>query len=61
MMHKFKKDDLVLVKMGERKLEMRVIDLADGLFYRLDWTLCGYNSLLNTVKIPEKSLIKKIG
>ena len=60
MMHKFKKGDLVLVKIGERKVEMRVVDLIEGLLYKLDWTLCGYNPLLNTVRIPEKSLIEKI-
>ena len=56
-MHKFKKGQIVLVKMDKRELKTKIIGLVeDRLFYFIDWENCGYNKILNTVKISEKAL-----
>lgn len=51
--------DLVVVVIGSRPpMELRVLGCVDrsGPHYMLDWTVCGFDSVLNTVAIPEGSL-----
>lgn len=53
----YEKDSLVVIKIGQRPpLKIRVLERLDGDFYLLDWSECGFNSLLNTVRIPATSL-----
>lgn len=57
MTHKFSEGQTVFVKIGNRLLlEMVVLECLEGLMYRLDWSGSGFNSLLNAVRIPEKSI-----
>jgi hypothetical protein len=59
-MHKFKKDDLVVMILSSRgPIRMRVLELVrkkDAPFYKLDWGSCGFDSILNTVSIAEKAV-----
>ena len=49
--------DFVWIKIGERPpMEIRVIERTKDDRYLLDWGSCGFNSLLNTVRIPSSSL-----
>jgi len=58
--HKFNEGQVVFVKIGDRPLvEMVVLERLEGLLYRLDWSHSGFNSLLNSVRIPEKSICEK--
>jgi hypothetical protein len=55
--HKFQRGQTVFVRIGSRPpLEMVVIECLEGLMYRLDWSLSGFDPLLNAVRIPEKSI-----
>ncbi len=57
MNHKFQRGKIVFVRIGSRPpLEMVVIECLEGLMYRLDWSRSGFDSLLNTVRVPEKSI-----
>lgn len=61
-MHKFEINEFVHLRVGSRILKTIILEkLAEkeGLFYKLNWEICGYNKILNTVRISEKS-IKKI-
>jgi|688.fasta_scaffold1017779_3 hypothetical protein len=57
-MHKFKPDDIVMLKLKERgPMEIRILERVEGKpFYRLDWGSCGFNKILNTVAISESAL-----
>jgi hypothetical protein len=57
MNYKFKPDELVLLKLNQRILRIRILERVEGrLFYRLDWGSCGFNKVLNTVAISEGAL-----
>jgi hypothetical protein len=41
--------------------QIRVIEqVPDRPFYKLDWGSCGFNSILNTVRITEQALAAKM-
>lgn len=53
----YEENGVVVVKIGERPpMNIRVLKRLDGDFYLLDWGACGFNSLLNTVRIPAASI-----
>lgn len=48
---------MVWLKIGDRPaMNIRIVKRLEGDRYRLDWGQCGFNSILNTVSIPAKSL-----
>lgn len=54
---KHSKGDFVWLKIGSRPpMRIMIIETLNDDFYLLDWGSCGFNSLLNTVRIPGKSL-----
>jgi len=54
----YEENGAVMVKIGERPpMTIRVLKRLDGDFYLLDWGACGFNSLLNTVRIPVDSIL----
>jgi hypothetical protein len=54
---KFKAGDLVWMRIGERPpVRIRVLGVADNGLYLLDWSSCGFNALLNTVRISGRRL-----
>jgi hypothetical protein len=57
-MHKFKPNDIVMLKLKERgPMEIRILEQIEGKpFYRLDWGSCGFNKILNTVAVSESAL-----
>jgi hypothetical protein len=57
-MHKFKPNDLVLLKLKDRgPMEIRILERVAGRpFYKLDWGSCGFNKILNTVAVSEEAL-----
>jgi hypothetical protein len=57
-MHKFKPDEIVMLKLKERDpMGIRILERVEGKpFYRLDWESCGFNKILNTVAISESAL-----
>jgi hypothetical protein len=49
--------DIVWLKIGDRPpMKTRVLECLAGDLYLLDWGSCGFNAILNTVRIPGKSL-----
>lgn len=51
--------DKILLKIGSRpEMMFSIIAVMSGkkISYRVDWTEHGFNDLLNTVSIPEKSI-----
>jgi hypothetical protein len=62
MNHKFSVNELVVLKIGERTVETKILEKikkAEGkLFYKVDWEICGYNKILNTVAISETAIEK---
>jgi hypothetical protein len=56
-MHKFKPDDIVLLKLKDRPMKIRILERVEGRpFYKLDWGSCGFNKILNTVAVSEEAL-----
>lgn len=54
---KHNKGDFVWLKIGIRPpMKIMVINALNDDFYLLDWGSCGFNAILNTVKICGKSL-----
>lgn len=57
---KHNKGDFVWLKIGRRPpLKIMILDTAGCGMYFLDWGSCGFNPLLNTVRISGNSLRKK--
>jgi hypothetical protein len=49
--------DFVWLKIGERPpIKMMIVECLGDDLYFLDWGSCGFNAILNTVRIPGKSL-----
>lgn len=60
MTRKYKRNQMVWLKIGDRPaINIKVVDKVDNDHYLLDWGGCGFNSILNTVRIPFKSLSLK--
>jgi len=60
-MHKFEINEFVHLRIGNRLLKTIILEKVsqkEGLFYKLNWEICGYNKVLNTVCICEKSIEK---
>lgn len=55
---KFRKNDVVWVKLRTRPpFQIKVLEKVEGRpFYRLDWGSCGFDPLMNSVKISERAL-----
>jgi hypothetical protein len=50
--------DFVWLRIGSRPpMKIMVVERLKDDFYLLDWGSCGFNALLNTVKISGKSLM----
>jgi hypothetical protein len=50
--------DFVWLKIGGRPpIKMMIVECLEGDMYFLDWGSCGFNAILNTVRIPGKSLM----
>lgn len=57
---KYKIGDKVLVKIGDRPLIPFTVLAClnrDGPHYQFDWAEHGFNAILNTVAIPERSVV----
>lgn len=57
---KYNVGDCVLVKIGKRPLiKFAVLECVnrDTPHYRFDWAEHGFNAILNTVAIPESSVV----
>jgi hypothetical protein len=53
--------DFVWLRIGERPpMKIMIVECLKDDFYFLDWGSCGFNAILNTVKIPGKSLLLEI-
>ncbi len=60
MNHKFSTNELVVLKIGKRTIETKILEKIEGkLFYKVDWESCGYDKILNTVAISETAIEKK--
>jgi len=60
MNHKFSVNELVILKIGQRTVETKILEkIEDKLFYKVDWEICGYDKVLNTVAISETAIEKK--
>ena len=60
MNHKFYVNELVVLKIGKRTFETKILEKIEGkLFYKVDWESCGYDKILNTVSISETAIEKK--
>lgn len=60
-MHKFEINEFVHLRIGNRLLKTIILEKVnekEGLFYKLNWEICGYNKILNTVHISEKAIEK---
>ena len=56
--HKYSVGDRLLLKIGNRpNLVVLVIETLtrNGPYYRINWAEHGFNSVLNTVGLPERS------
>jgi hypothetical protein len=59
MNHKFSINELVVLKIGKRTMETKILEKIEGkLFYKVDWESCGYDKVLNTVAISETAIEK---
>jgi hypothetical protein len=59
MNHKFSVNELVILKIGQRTVETKILEkIEDKLFYKVDWERCGYDKVLNTVAISETAIEK---
>lgn len=57
----FEQGQMVWIRIGVRPpLNIRIVEVLDDGFYRLDWGSCGFNALLNTVRIPASSIRAEI-
>jgi hypothetical protein len=57
MSAQFEAGQTVWLKIGTRPLVgVKVLEKLDGDMYRLDWAPSGFNPLLNSVRIPAKSI-----
>lgn len=59
---KYKVGDHVLVKVGARpliKFEILECVKRNAPHYKFDWAKHGFNAILNTVAIPESSVVSK--
>lgn len=57
---KYKIGDRVLVKIGERpEIKFKILECVkrDRPHYKFDWAEHGFNAILNTVAIPECSVL----
>jgi len=57
---KFNIGDSVEIQVGKRILNLQVLNviLRDEPHYYLDWNSAGYNHLLSTVAIPQRTIKK---
>jgi len=58
----FKPGQLVSINLRTKKLESVILskDFKKEGFYFLDWTVCGYNQILNTVSITSEVLSRRM-
>lgn len=58
----YEENSVVVIKIGERPpMNIKVLKRLEGNLYLLDWGSCGFNSLLNTVRIPVTSILSAAG